>query len=64
MAEMAQWNSLSYALPAFLLLGRVGGLSEKEIQDRWTRGDRAATVLEVAASGKKKRGLHSLLPKQ
>jgi hypothetical protein len=55
LAEMAQWNSLRYALPAFLLLGRVGGLSEKQIQDAWTKGDRAAMVLEVAAAGKKKR---------
>ncbi len=54
LAEMAQWNSLRYALPAFLLLGRVGGLSEKQIQGSWTKGDRAAMVLEVAATGKKK----------
>ena len=56
LAEMAQWHSLPYALPAFLLLGRVGGLSDKQIQDRWTTGERAKMVLEVvAATTKKKR---------
>jgi len=28
LVEMAQWKTLSHALPAFILLGRVGGLSE------------------------------------
>jgi hypothetical protein len=55
LAEMAQWNSLPYALPSFLLLGRVDGISEKQIQERWTRGDRAKMVLEVMAKEKKKR---------
>ena len=64
LVEMAQWNSLRYALPAFILLGRVGGLGEPQIQERWTRGDRAAMVLEVVAAEKKKRGRHSFLPKQ
>jgi hypothetical protein len=55
LAEMAQWNSLPYALPAFLLLGRVGGLNEKQIQQRWTTGDRGKMVLEILAKEKKKR---------
>jgi hypothetical protein len=55
LAEMAQWNSLPYALPAFLLLGRVGGLNEKQIQQRWTTGDRGKMVLEILAQEKKKR---------
>ena len=54
LVEMAQWNSLRYALPAFILLGRVGGLDEHQIQERWANGDRAAMILEVAGSGKKK----------
>ena len=53
--EMAQWNSLRYALPAFILLGRVGGLSEEQIQQSWTSGDRAAMILQVVGSQKKKR---------
>jgi hypothetical protein len=55
LAEMAQWNSLPYALPPFLLLGRVGGLSEKQIQQRWTTGERGKMVLEILAKEKKKR---------
>jgi len=55
LSEMAQWHSLPYALPAFLLLGRVGGLSERQIQERWTRGERGKMVLEVGAAAKKKR---------
>lgn len=55
LVEMAQWNSLRYALPAYILLGRVGGLSEQQIQESWTKGDRAAMVLKVVAPSKKKR---------
>ncbi len=55
LVEMAEWHSLNHALPSFLLIGRVGGLSDKQIQDRWTRGDREETVREILAAGKKKR---------
>jgi hypothetical protein len=55
LSEMAQWNSLTYALPPFLLLGRVGGLSDKQIQQRWTSGDRAKMVREILAKEKKRR---------
>ena len=57
LAEMAQWHSLSYALPPFLLLGRVGGLSDQEIQNRWTQGDREDMVRDVLSGKKKKRSL-------
>jgi hypothetical protein len=55
LVEMAQWNSLRYALPAYILLGRVGGVSEEQIQESWTKGDRAAMVQQVLASVKRKR---------
>jgi hypothetical protein len=55
LVEMAQWNSLRYALPAYILLGRVGGLSEQQIQESWTKGDRTATVLQVVGSATKKK---------
>jgi hypothetical protein len=55
LVQMAQWRSLRYALPAFILLGRAGGLSEDQIQGSWTSGDRAAMVLQVLGAGKKKR---------
>lgn len=38
--EMAQWRSLGHALPAFILLGRVAGMKEEEIQTMWTQGMR------------------------
>jgi hypothetical protein len=52
---MAQWNSLQYALPAFILLGRVAGIDEQQIQDIWARGDRGTMILDAGRSGKKKR---------
>ena len=55
LVEMAQWKSLRYALPAYILLGRVGGLSEQQIQESWTKGDRAAMVLQVVGSTAKKK---------
>ena len=38
--EMAQWKVLRYALPAFILAGRIAGMNEQEIQKAWTSGDR------------------------
>lgn len=43
--EMAQWKNLRYALPSFILLGRMAGLSEDAIQTSWTRGERSAVVM-------------------
>ena len=43
--DMARWKTLSHALPAFILLGRVAGMPEPEIQSAWTRGDRDAVIL-------------------
>jgi len=48
--DMARWKTLSHALPAFILLGRVAGMPEPEIQSAWTRGDRDVVI----AAAKKK----------
>lgn len=48
--DMAKWKTLSHALPAFVLLGRVAGMPEPEIQAAWTRGDRDSVI---AAARKK-----------
>src|SRR4029078_9883444 len=53
LAEMAQWKSLPHALPAFILLGRAGGIPEDKIHESWTAGQRIAMVQQVAG-GKKK----------
>ena len=52
LVEMARWKTLAHALPAFVLTGRVAGISEQQIQDAWTRGDRESVI--SAAVGKKK----------
>jgi len=50
LVDMARWKTLSHALPAFILLGRVAGIAEPEIQAAWTRGDRDTVI----AAAKKK----------
>jgi hypothetical protein len=42
--DMARWKTLSHALPAFILLGRVAGMPEPDIQSAWTRGDRDTVI--------------------
>jgi len=44
LAEMARWRSLEHALPAFLIAGRLAGLSEAEIESAWSKGDREAVI--------------------
>lgn len=46
--EMAQWKHLAHALPAFILLGRVAGMKEEEIQKAWEAGAQE----EVIARGR------------
>ncbi len=45
--EMARWKTLRFALPAFLLAGRMAGMPEAQIQDAWTRGDREAVIAKL-----------------
>jgi HEAT repeats len=53
--EMAQWDVLRYALPAFILTGRLGDMNEQEIQKAWTRGDRKAAIEKARASARRKK---------
>jgi hypothetical protein len=55
LVEMSRWKTLEHALPAFVLTGRVAGLSEQQIQDAWTRGDRESVIAAALGSGKKTR---------
>jgi len=50
--DMARWKTLSHALPAFILLGRVAGIAEPEIQAAWTRGDRDTIIAAAKKKGK------------
>jgi hypothetical protein len=47
LAEMAMWKHLPHALPAYILLGRVAGLSEKEIEDTWSANQREVTIQKI-----------------
>ena len=50
LTEMARWKSLENALPAFVLVGRIAGLTDVEIQDKWTSGQRDQVI--ALAAGK------------
>jgi len=56
--EMAQWKNLRYALPAFILVGRLAGMNEQEIQKAWTSGGRQAAIgIALGTKTKKKPGM-------
>jgi hypothetical protein len=55
LVEMARWKTLSHALPAYLLLGRIAGLPEEEVKAAWNRGDREEVIRQAAASAPKKK---------
>jgi hypothetical protein len=44
LVEMANWKTLSYARPPFLLLGRVAGLPDAQVRQSWEKGDRDAVI--------------------
>lgn len=52
LVDMARWKTLSHALPAFILLGRVAGIPEPEIQAAWTRGDRDTVITAAKKKAK------------
>jgi len=53
LAEMARWKSLGHALPSFMLLGRVAGLTEQQIQDSWTDGKRESVIAKALKTARK-----------
>jgi hypothetical protein len=52
--EMARWKTPAYALPPFLLLGRLGGMTDQQVQESWRKGDRESVIEKVQAGGKKR----------
>ena len=48
LVEMARWRSEGHALPAFVVLGRIGGMTEEAIQSAWSRGDRQGAIAAAA----------------
>jgi len=53
LAEMARWKSLTHALGPYMLLGRVAGMSDRQIEDSWTQGEREAVIAKVLKSARK-----------
>jgi hypothetical protein len=53
LVEMARWKTLAHALPAFVLIGRIAGRSEQQIQDAWTSGEREKLIAAALATAKK-----------
>ena len=56
LVEMARWKTLRYALPPFLLVGRMAGLKDAEIQKSWASGDRETVIRKALAPAPKKHG--------
>lgn len=53
LVEMARWKASGHAIPSFTLLGRIGNVSEEEIQKAWSIGNRESlieTILERVKS--------------
>ena len=44
LVEMARWENLRYALPPFVLVGRLAGLSDEDTQREWKRGAREPVI--------------------
>jgi hypothetical protein len=44
--EMARWKHLPHALPAYILAGRIAGVPEDALQDKWNK-DRREEVLKL-----------------
>lgn len=53
--EMARWKTASYALPPFLLVARLAGLSDAEAQASWQKGDREAVIAKALGAPQRKR---------
>jgi len=54
LAEMARWKSLSHALPAYILLGRAGGVAEADIHRAWEAGDREQVIRKALGVRKRR----------
>ena len=52
--EMARWKTLSYALPPFLLVGRIAGLPDDQIHQYWEKGDREPVIQKALAASRRR----------
>ena len=44
--EMARWRTLRFALPAYILIGRMAGMTEPQIEESWTKGETGSGYTE------------------
>ena len=49
LVEMARWKGL-HGRPAYIILGRIGGLSDKEIAETLRNGEKEAVIARIAES--------------
>lgn len=52
--NMAGWHDLKYALPGFILAGRIAGLDKKQIQAAWLSGNRESVIDKARRMGGKR----------
>ncbi len=52
--EMAKWKQAEHSLPAYILLGRVAGLPEEDMQHAWSTGDRDLMIKRAVTPPKKR----------
>ena len=55
LVDMARWQTLRYALPAFLLVGRTADVPEPELRAQWQQGDRETAIEKATAPAPKAR---------
>ena len=55
LVEMARWKTLSYALPPFLLLGRVAGIGDAQTRQDWEKGDREAVIQKAGSAARNRK---------
>ena len=53
--EMARWKTLEYALPAFILTGRIAGLPDPQIHEAWKNGNREGVIKKALELTRKAR---------
>ena len=53
LVDMARWQTLRYALPAFLLVGRTADVPEPELREQWQQGDRETAIEKATAPAPK-----------
>ena len=53
--EMAHWRNLEYVLPAYMLLGRMAGAGDPELEQTWASGDREKKLQEIEQKLKAKK---------